>query len=93
MDGQRFRRSADVVFEVLDDRAVLLDTTGTELITLNPVGTLVWQLLDEPRAADDLAAELQASFPNVPAERLHEDAERFLAELAAADLVVADAPG
>ena len=39
----RFRRSDEVVFEVSAGRAVLLDRTGKELITLNPVGTLVWQ--------------------------------------------------
>ena len=93
MTSPRFRRSDQVVFEVTGDRAVLLDPTGKELITLNPVGTVVWQLLDEPRDAGEVAAALGAAFPDVPLAKLEEDADRFLAELAASDLVVGDAPG
>ena len=33
------RRSPEVTFEVLDGRAVILDETGQEVVTLNPVGT------------------------------------------------------
>jgi hypothetical protein len=90
---QQYRRSDEVVFEVAGDRAVLLDGAGKELITLNPVGTLVWQLLDSPRDVDEIAAELQATFPDVPLARLREDVERFLSELAASELVTSDAAG
>ena len=89
----RFRRSDQVVFEVTGDRAVLLNPSGKVLITLNPVGTVVWQLLDEPRDAGEVAAALGAAFPDVPIAKLEEDADRFLAELAASDLVVDDAAG
>lgn len=82
-----------MVFEVTGDRAVLLDPSGKELVTLNPVGTVVWQLLDEPRDAGDVAAALHAAFPDVPMAKLEDDAKRFLAELAASDLVVDDAAG
>ncbi len=82
-----------MVFEVTGDRAVLLDPSGKELITLNPVGTVVWQLLDEPRDVGEVAAALATSFPAVPVAKLEEDATRFLAELAESDLVVDDAAG
>ncbi len=81
------------MFEVSGDRAVLLDVAGTELITLNPVGTIVWQALDEPRDAPAVAAHLQERFPDVHVEQLEADAAAFLDELAAAGLVVADAAG
>ena len=81
------------MFEVAGDRAVLLDADGKELITLNPVGTLVWQMLDEPLDAEAVAEALQASFPDVPMAKLEDDANRFLAELAASELVVDDAEG
>jgi Coenzyme PQQ synthesis protein D (PqqD) len=82
-----------VVFEVAGDRAVLLDAQGKELITLNPVGTLVWQMLDEPLDAGEVAAALQTAFPDVPRTLLEDDANRFLAELSASELVVDDAAG
>jgi Coenzyme PQQ synthesis protein D (PqqD) len=89
----RFRRSDHVVYEVTGDRAVLLDADGRELITLNPVGTVVWQLLDEPLNAGEVATALHATFPDVPMAKLEVDANRFLAELAASELVVDDAAG
>jgi hypothetical protein len=89
----RFRRSDQVVFEVAGDRAVLLDATGKELITLNPVGTLVWKMLDQASDADELVSGLHEAFPDVPVAKLAEDVERFLAELTASDLVVDDAAG
>ena len=59
---RRLQRSADVVFDVVVDRAILLDGAGTELITLNAVGTVVWHELDGRRGADDLAADLLDRF-------------------------------
>jgi hypothetical protein len=91
--SRRFRRSDQVVFEVTGDRAVLLDADGKELITLNPVGTVVWQLLGEARNAGEVATALRATFPEVPMATLEDDANRFLAELAASELVVDDAAG
>jgi Coenzyme PQQ synthesis protein D (PqqD) len=88
----RFRRVDDVFFEVTGDRAVLLDSSGTELITLNPVGTVVGQILDTPRSAAEVAEHLHATFPDVPRGQLLDDAEQFLVELAEAQLVTDDAP-
>ena len=50
------RRADHVIWEVTGSRAVLLDPDGTELITLNPVGTLVWDAIDDlpPDAIADL---------------------------------------
>ena len=87
----RFRRVDGVFFEITGDRAVLLDSSGTELITLNPVGTVVWQTLDTPRSAAEVAEQLHATFPDVPRAQLLDDAEQFLVELAEAQLVTDDA--
>jgi hypothetical protein len=89
----RFRRSDDVVFEVSGGRAVLLDQSGTELITLNPVGTLIWQALEHPSDVHTIAQQLNATFPDVPTEQLEADATSFLDELGASGLVVDDAAG
>ena len=51
-----FRRADDVVLQVVDDRAFLLDASGTEMIVLNPVGTMVWEVLDAPAAPDAIAS-------------------------------------
>ena len=84
-----FRRADNVVKEVVDDRAFLLDDRGVEMIVLNPVGTLVWDVLDEPRDADSVATLLVDRFENVSLEELERDVQAFLEQLRDAGLVVA----
>lgn len=83
-----WQRSPEVVFEVVDGQAVLVDPAATELLTLNPVGTLVWEALDGRREAADLAADLVDRFDGVTVEQLGHDIAEFLGEVAAAGLVV-----
>ena len=78
-----------MVKEVVDDRAFLLDDRGVEMIVLNPVGTMVWDALDESRDASAIAAALLDRFENVSLEELERDVGEFLEELREAGLVVA----
>lgn len=50
------------------------------LITLNPVGRCVWELLAEDRSPDDIAAAVAARFAVDP-ERAGADVRAFLADL------------
>lgn len=86
----RFRRSHDVVFEMSGERALLLDSSGNEMITLNPVGSLIWNALKDAADADTIAARLRDLFPDVAADELMADVNQFLGELLAAGLVVVD---
>lgn len=86
------RRSDDVTYEVVQDRAVLVDPQGTELITLNPVGTLVWEALDGRREPDDIASHVLPRLTGVALEDLRGDVAVFLSELHTAGLVM-EAPG
>lgn len=82
-----FRRSPDVTYEIVDGRAVLVDGAGTELITLNPVGTLVWSALDGERDAAALAGDLVGDLDGVTLAQLETDIVDFLSELASSRLV------
>jgi hypothetical protein len=88
---RRLQRSADVVFDVVVDRAILLDGDGAELFTLNAVGTVVWHELDGRRVAADLAADLLDRFVGVGFDELRTDIAAFLDELAELGLAV-DSP-
>jgi hypothetical protein len=89
----RYRRSSDVTWELADERAVILDAGGSTLTTLNPVGTLIWQYLDEGRDDTDILGHLARRFPGVDRERLQDDAEAFLARLVDGGLLVPAADG
>jgi hypothetical protein len=82
------QRSDHVVFDLADDRALLLGADGKELITLNPVGSVVWQELDGRRDAAALAADLHERFEDVDVEVLREDITMFLTELVELGLAV-----
>ena len=86
----RYRRTQGVLAEVLDDRAMLVAPDGTELITLNPTGTAVWENLADAGDPGELAAKLHEQRRDVPIDRLESDVRDFLTELEAAGLVVAE---
>jgi hypothetical protein len=74
-------QSESVVFEVVDGKAVLVDPTGAELITLNPVATMIWEALATPTDADSIADRLLSEFEDVTRDQLHADVVEFLGEL------------
>jgi hypothetical protein len=81
----QYRRADGVLSETLEDRAMLVAPDGTELITLNPTGTAVWDALEHEGDPHALAARLHEQRPEVALDVL-----AFLEELQAAALVVAE---
>ena len=75
------QRSADAYFEVVEDKAVIVDPAGTELLTLNTVGTIVWQSIDGEHDETAIVGELARQFPDMPSETLEADVRRFIADL------------
>jgi len=85
----RFRRAADVKYDELDGHAVLLDRSAVKMLTLNPVGTLVWELLDDERTAVELVNLLLPKVRGVTVEQLETDVASFMHELVDVGVVVA----
>lgn len=81
------RRSPDVIHEAVDKRAMLVSPDGSELISLNAVGTMVWDLLAIPSEPKALAAQLYPNFEGITREDLERDIEAFLDSLRARGLV------
>lgn len=82
-----YARVDGVLHDMLDDRAVLVTADGKEVVTLNPVGSLVWQALQEPADVDALADALAGHFPDVDGAVLHRDVEAFVGSLLQAGLI------
>jgi hypothetical protein len=81
------RRADHVIWEVTGTRAVLLDPDGSELITLNPVGTLVWEAIDG-QSPDVIADLIHPRLEGVTREQLATDVRAFLDELEELGVIV-----
>ena len=77
-----------MVTQVVDGKAFLLAEGTTEMIVLNPVGTMVWEAVDGERTVEAIADLLAPEFEEVYPDRLREDVEAFVAELRKLDFVV-----
>ncbi|MEX1007932.1 MAG: PqqD family protein [Acidimicrobiia bacterium] len=85
-----YRRADGVLSEILDGRAMLVAPDGTELITLNPTGTAVWDALADATEPSEIAARLHKTRTDVALDVLESDVLAFLTELEEAELVVAE---
>jgi hypothetical protein len=75
------KRSATVTYEVVDGQAVLVHPDGREMLTLNALGTRVWEALDGTKDEEAIVASLSAEFPDVDRSQIVEDVGAFIAEL------------
>jgi hypothetical protein len=77
-----YQRADGLTWDDAAERVVILDADGSTIITLNPVGSLLWKQLDGERTRDDLVAHLSAVFPDVPEAQLSQDVQDFIDQLA-----------
>jgi hypothetical protein len=80
------RRSRDLAWQVIGDEAVVMNLAGARVMGLNPVGALVFSLLEE-RDEESLARAVCERFDAAP-ERARADVKAFLADLVSRGLVV-----
>lgn len=66
---------------------MLVTPDGTEMITLNPVGSIVWEALGDTAAIDDLVDAVTARFPNVEVGTVRSDVVAFVDQLRDAELL------
>jgi len=85
---------SSVVFQRIDDGAVLFSPATEVYFGLNEVGAKVWQLL--PPASvniEELCLRLAADYPTVGADILRADVSELIAQLIAEGLVAPPGPG
>ncbi len=85
-------RKPGVTFEDSGDMVVILDESGSELTSLNAVGSVVWHEFDGQRDVEQLAADLSDRFEGISQEELASDIGLFVDELAEAELIDVDRP-
>jgi len=81
-------RGGELVFRDVDGETVMLSVRTGKYYGLDPVGSRVWALIEEPRRVSDLCTLLLDEF-EVDRETCERDVLAFLEKLAKDDLVKA----
>ena len=85
---------SSVIFQRIEDGAVLFAPATEVYFGLNEVGARVWQLLPPATGSlDELCAKLGHEYPDVAAATIRQDVEELLGQLTAEGLVAAPAAG
>ena len=86
--SQSFTPSPDAVENRVGTETVILHLGNSSFYGLDPVGTIIWEMLKSGSPVPDIRDALVARFSVEPA-RIEDDMRTFLADLLAQDIVVA----
>ena len=74
------RRGAEVIWRPVDGRVVGLDLRSSQYFSLNPSGTVLWEVLEHDAGPGELAEVLVERF-GLARDVADADVDAFLAEL------------
>ncbi len=81
-----YRRNADILAANVDDDLVMMSIRAGNYYNIGGVGTLVWELLSQPRSLDDLIDGVVADY-DVERERCAADIGAFVEKLVSLNLI------
>ena len=82
------KQSSNLVGRQVDDGLVLVSPQEGEVKVLNPIGAVIWHLIDGERTIESIETQLATHFNGVPAEQIKVDLDRFVTDLIAKELLV-----
>jgi hypothetical protein len=80
------RVSENVRTTTNQDGAVLMDIQGGSMLTLNPIGSIIWQQLSDGRSPEQIAERLASEF-GIAREQVLADVNEFVEQLQAQHLI------
>ena len=83
---KKFRLIPDVVFQPMDDSAIIVSLKSEEIYKLNLTGTEIVKLVEQKKSVDEMITILEKTFEVHPSELLNE-VDLLLKELQAAGLI------
>lgn len=79
-------KKQDIISSVMDDETVMMSIENSEYYGLNPVGSRIWELLDQPRTVAGICDILVEEY-DVPAEECQREVKEFVEKLLEKKLV------
>jgi len=82
-----FQRNAQIEMSPVGDEIILFDPKATRFLLLNRTSSFLWQQLEKPKTAEELAGDVCRSFAGAVSSQVLGDVERALQEMQALELV------
>jgi hypothetical protein len=82
----KMKISEHVRTTMTQDGAVLMNIKGGDMVTLNPIGSIIWQQLSDGCSSEQIAAHLASEF-GISQEKASADVNEFLERLEAQQLI------
>jgi hypothetical protein len=83
----QYARCEGVDVRQVDGEAFFVGPATKAVHHLNPIATAFWNVLEKPRALQEVADIFAAAFPEIPHERLEADLESLCVELERVGLI------
>ncbi|MGB8214216.1 MAG: PqqD family protein [Anaerolineales bacterium] len=85
----RFLRNPDVALreEDPDEGALLFNPDTNQVKVINATGWFIWQQCGVARTLDEIVAEVQKGFDEVPSGQVTQDVHRFVDEMVASGFI------
>lgn len=74
-------RSESVLHSELDSQIILLNIESGEYYDIDPVGSNIWLMIEQPKSVDNICEGLMKSYDVTP-QLCNQDVVRFIEELA-----------
>src|SRR5260221_9650712 len=84
--GSKRKISEHVRTTMTKDGAVLMNVKEGHMVTLNPIGSIIWQQLSDGRSPEQIAAHLASEF-GISREQASADVNEFVEQLGAQHLI------
>jgi len=84
-----FLRNPDVVLREEDpeEGALLFNPDTNQVKVINTTGLFIWQQCDVARSLDEIVAEVQKGFDEVPLEQVAQDVREFVDSMSASGFI------
>jgi len=83
---RKFSLKKDVVFQPMDDSAIIVSLASEEIYKLNLTGTEIVKLVEQKKSVQEIISLLENSF-EVPLSDLKNEVNQLLVELQSAGLI------
>ena len=83
-----YLRQAGISMLQSGDQSFLADRDGAAIYHLNPIGSAIWSLLQDPMSIADIAALLLTAFPELEPARVKQDVRQLCRDMEARNLLL-----